>query len=95
MESQAYQNWINSTATAPTQPVMPSKEETGSAAIPEFNLQAILYTPTRSSATINNKFVMVGDKVDGCKVIAIERRSVTIESSSGKKTEIKLSDTAK
>jgi tetratricopeptide (TPR) repeat protein len=95
IESQVYQNWINSTATAPTQPVMPSKEETGSAAIPEFKLQAILYTPTRSSATINNKFVMVGDKVDGCKVITIEQRSVTIESSSGNKTELKLSEPAK
>jgi hypothetical protein len=94
MVSQAYQDWIISTATAPPQPAVPRKDGTMQAGTAEFNLQTIVYTPPRSSATINNKFVMVGDMIDGCKVIAIEQRSVTIESSSGNKTDLKLSDTA-
>jgi hypothetical protein len=92
IDSPAYDNWINSTATATSSPAASSDKTNPPAANPSsLKLQAILYSPTRPGATINNKFVMVGDLVDGCKVTAIEQHSVTIESPSGEKTQLKLS----
>jgi hypothetical protein len=91
LDSRAYQNWINSADNVSTTPALASTQTNQLSANPsQLKLQAILYSPTRPGATINNKFVMVGDVVEGCKVTAIEQRSVTIESPSGEKIQLKL-----
>lgn len=60
----------------PAPPAQPSKAPTKPAA--PYILKGIIYS-SRPSATINNKFVMVGDKVDAAKVIAISTNHVIIE----------------
>ena len=46
---------------------------------PELKLQGIFYRLSNPSALISGKNVRVGDLVQGVKVIAIERASVTLE----------------
>lgn len=60
-----------STGTAPVQ-------TTPSAPAAPYTLKGIIYS-SRPSATINNKFVMVGDKVGAAKVLTIETNYVVIE----------------
>ena len=42
-------------------------------------LQGIYYRPAKPSAVINAKTVYVGDKVAQAKVLAIDRREVTVQ----------------
>ncbi len=57
-----------------TEPVAPPKP-----VFPELKLQGIFYRLNNPSALISGKNVRVGDLVQGAKVIAIERTSVTLE----------------
>jgi len=65
--------------SAPAKPVAP------------YALKGIIYS-SRPSATINNKFVMVGDKVGAAKVIAIQTNHVIIEVD-GKQEKLTLENT--
>ena len=55
----------------------------------------ILYKPEGAVAVIGNKTVMNGDAVDGFKIIAIQKDSVTVQSPSGVKTALRLGDVLK
>lgn len=59
---------------AKVEPVAPSKP-----VFPELKLQGIFYRLNNPSALISSKNVRVGDLVQGVKVIAIGRTSVTLE----------------
>lgn len=80
--SQEYRNWRTGAAAniAATQPVSvpPNKPAGGKPAKPGLKLQAIFYNPARPGATIGGAFVMVGDGVQGNKVVSIDPRSVTL-----------------
>jgi hypothetical protein len=45
---------------------------------PSFRLQGIFYRPSKPSAVVNSKTVYVGDLVEGGKIQAITRNSVTL-----------------
>ncbi len=66
---------------AKTEPVAPPKP-----AFPELKLQGIFYRLTNPTALISGKNVHVGDLVQGVKVTAIERTSVTLEFKDERKT---------
>lgn len=55
-----------------------------------LKLQSILYQPSHASAMISGKYVMVGDKIFGHTVLAIEPDSVTIQGTDGAKTVFEL-----
>ncbi|MEW6303340.1 MAG: hypothetical protein AB1705_07715 [Verrucomicrobiota bacterium] len=63
-----------STPPAPVPPAEPPKPE-----FPTLKVQGIFYSKTRPTALINGKPVFIGDKVDGAKIIRIERDTVTVE----------------
>ena len=46
---------------------------------PELKLQGVFYRPANPSAMINAKSVYKGDRIDGARVIAIGRDTVTVE----------------
>jgi len=46
---------------------------------PELKLQGVFYRPSNPSAFINGKTVGRGDKIEGARVIAIEKNTVTVE----------------
>ena len=46
---------------------------------PEVKLQGIFYRVTRPSVLINSRTLFINDKVEGVKVVAIDRQSVTLE----------------
>ena len=43
-----------------------------------LKLQSIIYNPSRPSAMVSGKFVLVGDKVQGFRVTAIDQETVTL-----------------
>jgi hypothetical protein len=55
----------------------------------------ILYQPDDAVAMIGNHTVRTGDVVDGFKIIAIEKDSVTVQSTAGVKTALRLGDVLK
>lgn len=58
-------------AVAPVAPPEPPKPA-------PLRLQSIVYNPGRSSAMVSGKFVFVGDKVQGFRVTAIDKETVTL-----------------
>ena len=46
---------------------------------PEIKLQGIFYRVAKPSVLINSRTLFINDKVEGVKVIAIDRQSVTLE----------------
>ncbi len=48
-------------------------------AFPEIRLQGIFYRVAKPSVLINSRTLFINDKVEGVKVIAIDRLSVTLE----------------
>ena len=48
-------------------------------AFPEMRLQGIFYRVAKPSVLINSRTLFINEKVDGVKVIAIDRQSVTLE----------------
>jgi hypothetical protein len=62
-------------ATAPPPPA-PHAEP---AVFPRLVLQGIYYKPSRPSAVINSKTVYIGDRVSQAKILAIDRREVTVQ----------------
>ena len=66
---------------AKTEPVAPAKPS-----FPELKLQGIFYRLTNPTALISGKNMRVGDLVQGVKVTAIERSSVTLEFQNERKT---------
>ena len=58
-------------------------------------MQSIVYRTKGASATINDKYVMAGDSVEGLKVLAIEKEFVTLESPAGEKKVLTMGETAK
>jgi tetratricopeptide (TPR) repeat protein len=82
IHSEQYHKWRNpSSQPLPAAPATATK----STGPPKVKLQSIIYAGDRSSATIGGKFVMVGDQIEDCKVVAIEKQSVTLESPDGEK----------
>lgn len=70
------------TATPPAVPANPNPAPAPSAAqntFPALALQGIYYRPTRPAAVINSKTVYVGDRVANAKILAIDRREVTVQ----------------
>lgn len=58
----------------PAPPSAPPKPQ-----FPDLKLQGIFYLASRPSALISGRTVFKGDKVQGAKVVGIERLSVTLE----------------
>lgn len=59
---------VQPVAVAPPEPPKPAP----------LKLQSIIYNPSRPSAMISGKFVMIGDKVQGLRVTAMDRETVTL-----------------
>lgn len=72
-------------APAPT-PVVAATPPPPKPEFPTLKLQGIFYRRTNPSALISGKTVFVGEKVQGAKVIEIDRQSVTLEFQGEKKT---------
>ena len=77
-------NWVAVPAVAGV--ATNSNNSTGSVAVvssepsfPELRLQGVFYRPANPSAMINAKSVFKGDRIDGARVIAIGRDTVTVE----------------
>lgn len=58
---------------ATVQPPPPQKP------LPEFRLNAIIYTSVRPSAIVNGQTVIVGDQIDGATILRIAPTAVTLE----------------
>lgn len=70
------------TPAPPSAPATPNPVPTPSAAqntFPTLALQGIYYRPTRPAAVINARTVYVGDRVANAKILAIDRREVTVQ----------------
>ncbi|HXG46424.1 MAG TPA: hypothetical protein VNO52_02275 [Methylomirabilota bacterium] len=50
---------------------------------PALRLQAIFYRPSGASAVINGRTLFQGDRIEGARVIAISRDSVTLQGADG------------
>jgi hypothetical protein len=74
------------TIPAPTPQPVVAKPEPVKPVFPELKLQGIFYRLTNPTALISSKNVHVGDMVQGVKVTAIERSSVTLEFKNERKT---------
>ena len=59
-------------AANPPTPVEP-------AGFPKLVLQGVYYRPSRPSVVINSKTLYVGDKISQAKILAIDRREVTVQ----------------
>jgi len=71
---------------APTPQPVVAKPEPAKPVFPELKLQGIFYRLTNPTALISSKNVHVGDMIQGVKVTAIERTSVTLEYKNERKT---------
>jgi len=60
-----------------------------------LNVKMILYDPKGARALIGNKTVMAGDALEGFKIIAINKDSITVQSPAGVKKELRLGDVLK
>jgi hypothetical protein len=60
-----------------------------------LNVKMIIYKPKDGSALIGNKTVMAGDTLEGFKIMAIDRDSITVQSPAGVKKELRLGDVLK
>jgi hypothetical protein len=65
------------TATATAAPATAIATEPGG--FPKLVLQGIYYRPSRPSVVINSKTLYVGDKVAQAKILAIDRKEVTVQ----------------
>ena len=63
----------NSVAAAPVAAVPPEPPKPA-----PLKLQSIMFNPSRPSAVVSGKFLLVGDKVQGFRVTAIEQEMVTL-----------------
>lgn len=63
----------NAVAAAPIIPAQPEPPKPA-----PLKLQSIIYNPSRPSAMVSGKFVLVGDKVLGFRVVAIDQETVTL-----------------
>jgi hypothetical protein len=57
----------------------------------ELKLQGIYYNPKKPGATINGKFVLVGDKINAHEVVAIKEALVIVASADGSRQVLTLS----
>ena len=55
-----------------------------------LNVKMIIYKPKDGCALIGNKTVMAGDTLEGFKIMAIDRDSITVQSPAGVKKELRL-----
>jgi hypothetical protein len=60
-----------------------------------LNVKMIIYKPKDGCALIGNKTVMAGDTLEGFKIMAIDRDSITVQSPAGVKKELRLGDVLK
>lgn len=67
------------TAPATNAPVAVPEKTASKPVFPEIKLQGIFYRVAKPSVLINSRTLFINDKVDGVKVIAIGRQSVTLE----------------
>jgi len=73
-------------APAPAPQAVVAKPELPKPVFPELKLQGIFYRLNNPSALVSGKNVRVGDSVQGVKIIAIERASVTLDFKGERKT---------
>jgi tetratricopeptide (TPR) repeat protein len=90
VKSDEYRKWRGA-PVAGTVRTVAATDKSGTAQA-NLKLQSIFYQPTRPGATLNGQFVMVGDKLKGHKVLAIDQKSVTVENPDGKKQVLTLAD---
>ena len=91
VKSQEYRKW-RAVPVAGTARTVAGADKSGTNAQPALKLQSIFYQPKRPGATLNGQFVLVGDKLKGHKVLAIDQKSVTLENPDGKKQVLTLAD---
>jgi hypothetical protein len=48
-------------------------------AIPKLKLQGIYFRRTNPSVLINGRTLFIGDRVEGARVVTIDRQTVTVE----------------
>jgi hypothetical protein len=60
-----------------------------------LNVKMIVYKPKDACALIGNKTVMAGDVIEGFKIIAIDKDSITVQSPAGVEKELRLGDVLK
>jgi hypothetical protein len=77
---------VAATPAAPVPQPVVAKPEPPKPVFPELKLQGIFYRLTNPSALVSGKNVRVGDIVQGVKIVAIERASVTLEFKGERKT---------
>lgn len=67
-------------AVAPTPAAAPAPVQAKAAPVfPDLRLKAIVYSPTRPIAVINNASLSLGDEISGARLIKIEPRKVTLK----------------
>lgn len=64
---------------APSNPAPTPATSAAQTTFPALALQGIYYRPTRPAAVINARTVYVGDRVANAKILAIDRREVTVQ----------------
>ena len=66
--------------TVTEKPVPADTRTTGSPApFPKLKLQGIYFRRTNPSVLINGRTLFVGDRVDGARVVTVDRQTVTVE----------------
>jgi type IV secretory pathway TrbD component len=68
----------------PTQPAMSSSSDEISPGEETYNLQSILVGPMRRMAMINGELASIGTKIQGARVIAIDKNHVVLWSAGHK-----------
>jgi hypothetical protein len=89
IKSPEYRKWRGAAAQPAAAIANSGKPEAASPL--DLKLQSIFYQPNRPGATLSGQFVLIGDKVKGRKVLAIDQSSVTLEYPDGKKQVLTLS----
>lgn len=69
----------NSTSAPRTAPAANPPTPVEPAGFPKLVLQGVYYRPSRPSVVINSKTLYVGDKVSQAKILAIDRKEVTVQ----------------
>jgi tetratricopeptide (TPR) repeat protein len=84
VKSAEYRKWRGTPTSQPASTVA-STGKPPAASPPALKLQSIFYQPNRPGATLSGQFVLVGDKIKGHKVLAIDQQSVTLQCPDGQK----------
>lgn len=89
--SEAYRKW-RGPRSRPSQLVI-DKSQNGVTPSRGLKLQSVVFAGSGSSATINGRYLVVGDSIGEYKVLAIDAESVTLQSESGEKKVLHVGET--